>query len=229
LEAAAYGLGGRRGIILIPEGHGGWGWHKFSGELRKASEFLYAKVGCGSFSSDAFIQGGKEEGNRLGSTFVSLGSSFAAVVSSASSSVVKATPFEGGRHLRMRAPMEEPCALDLLPGVRSGEIEASRPAVDCSLLEIPPFDPLVMGSPLCPLGNQQVDACLSSCLNLNLCTWSKIFVSFKLALGRVFKKFLGCLAGSDLGFKRKGFWLGLVCRRLNPKPLFRQILLRAPV
>jgi hypothetical protein len=40
LEAAAYGMSGRRGIILIPEGRGGWGWHKFFGELRKASDFL---------------------------------------------------------------------------------------------------------------------------------------------------------------------------------------------
>jgi hypothetical protein len=37
LEAAAYGLGGRRGLILIPEGRGGWGWRKFSGELRTVS------------------------------------------------------------------------------------------------------------------------------------------------------------------------------------------------
>jgi len=36
LEAATYGLGGRREIILIPEGRGGWDWHKFPSELRKA-------------------------------------------------------------------------------------------------------------------------------------------------------------------------------------------------
>jgi hypothetical protein len=40
LEATAYGLGGRRGLILIPEGRGGWGWHKFSGELRTVSVSL---------------------------------------------------------------------------------------------------------------------------------------------------------------------------------------------
>jgi hypothetical protein len=35
LEAATYGMGGWRVILLISEGRGGWGWHKFAGELRK--------------------------------------------------------------------------------------------------------------------------------------------------------------------------------------------------
>jgi hypothetical protein len=30
LEAVAYGMGEQRGILSIPEGHGGGGWHKFS-------------------------------------------------------------------------------------------------------------------------------------------------------------------------------------------------------
>jgi hypothetical protein len=35
-EVVAFGMGGRKGFILIPEDHGGWGWRKFSGELRMA-------------------------------------------------------------------------------------------------------------------------------------------------------------------------------------------------
>lgn len=31
LKAAAFGMGGRKGFILIIEGHGGWVWRKFSG------------------------------------------------------------------------------------------------------------------------------------------------------------------------------------------------------
>jgi hypothetical protein len=48
----------RRGIILIPEGRGGWGWHKFSGELRRAQDFLFATVGCGRGSLDATVKQG---------------------------------------------------------------------------------------------------------------------------------------------------------------------------
>jgi len=59
LEASTYGSGGRRRFILILEGRGGWGWHKFSGELRKVSDFLSAKVGCGRLSPEALFQGGK--------------------------------------------------------------------------------------------------------------------------------------------------------------------------
>jgi len=70
LEAAAFGMGYWREILLIPEGRGGWGWHKFSSELRKASDFLSATMGCGSSSSSsAEKKGGKEEGLRLGLIF----------------------------------------------------------------------------------------------------------------------------------------------------------------
>lgn len=47
LEAASFGMGGRKGFILIPEGRGGWGWIKFSDELRKAIDSLSALVGGG--------------------------------------------------------------------------------------------------------------------------------------------------------------------------------------
>jgi hypothetical protein len=63
LEASVFRMGGRRGLILIPEGRGGWGWHKFSDELRKAAEYLLAMVGCGfSSSGETVKKDGKEEG-----------------------------------------------------------------------------------------------------------------------------------------------------------------------
>jgi hypothetical protein len=40
LEVAVLGLGGQKGFILIPEGRGGWGWIKFSVEMRKAATFF---------------------------------------------------------------------------------------------------------------------------------------------------------------------------------------------
>jgi hypothetical protein len=51
VEAATYGVGERRGFLLVPEGRRGWGWLKFVGELQKAREFLVATVGCGFGSS----------------------------------------------------------------------------------------------------------------------------------------------------------------------------------
>jgi len=97
LEAAAYGLGSRRGIMLIPEGRGGWGWHKFFGELRKASDFLFASVVLGKV--------GKEEGDRLGFTCKRMGPSFATVVRSAPDPAAKMMPIVCGCHPRLRAPL----------------------------------------------------------------------------------------------------------------------------
>jgi hypothetical protein len=79
---------------------------------------------------------------------------------------------------------------------------------------------------LCPLGKQQIEASFSargeacsarSRLNLNLRTWSKMFVSFNLAMGQVVGKLLGWFAGSGLGLKRKGFHLGRFLPRLKTK------------
>jgi hypothetical protein len=71
LEAAAYGLGGRRGLILIPEGRGGWGWRKFSSELRIVSVSLSA--GCGLGLSASNKKDGKVEGAKLSTCLDSLG------------------------------------------------------------------------------------------------------------------------------------------------------------
>jgi hypothetical protein len=53
LEVSSFGLGGQKGFIVIPEGRGGWGWIKFSDELRKVVDFLSGPVGCGSGSSSS--------------------------------------------------------------------------------------------------------------------------------------------------------------------------------
>jgi hypothetical protein len=67
VEAAVYGVGGWRGFLLIPEGHGGWGWLKFVGELRKAKDFLVAMVGCGfGSSSPAEKEGVQKVGPGMG-------------------------------------------------------------------------------------------------------------------------------------------------------------------
>jgi hypothetical protein len=93
LEAAVFGLGSRRGFVLIPEGRGGWGWRKFSGELCKISAFLSAAVGCGSWSSVATDNlGGKKEGETLGFSFDRSGPSYAIVVSSAPMPTANVTP-----------------------------------------------------------------------------------------------------------------------------------------
>jgi len=53
LEVSSFGLGGRKGFIVIPKGRGGWGWIKFSDELRKVVDFLSSLVGSGSGSSSS--------------------------------------------------------------------------------------------------------------------------------------------------------------------------------
>jgi hypothetical protein len=71
-------MGGRKRFILIPKGSGGWGWHKFSGELRKVANYLSAMVGCRLGSSFALEQKfGKVERTSLGLATKWTGLSFA--------------------------------------------------------------------------------------------------------------------------------------------------------
>jgi hypothetical protein len=44
LEAAVFVEGGRKGVIRLPEGRGGWGWRRFAEELRSLTAHLDAKV-----------------------------------------------------------------------------------------------------------------------------------------------------------------------------------------
>lgn len=40
LEVAIYDVGGRRGMVVFPEGRDGWGWGRVSGELSKVLVFF---------------------------------------------------------------------------------------------------------------------------------------------------------------------------------------------
>lgn len=173
---------------MIPEGGGGWGWHKFFDKQGKAAEYLSAMVGCRFGSSAAMVKkDGKGEGLRLG--LVSKGSrpSYAEVLRSNAVSVV------GGRQPKMRAPLAELCAFDLLPVLSSAVLEDPRRAMDCSFLEPIPVAPMDMGISLCPLCKKRSPAHHSARgkvaskkgfnLNSNLHTWRKLLIGFKLVLG----------------------------------------------
>jgi hypothetical protein len=44
LEAAVFVEGGRKGVIRLPEGRGGWGWRRFAEELRPLTAHLDMKI-----------------------------------------------------------------------------------------------------------------------------------------------------------------------------------------
>jgi hypothetical protein len=128
-----------KGFILILEGSGGWGWHKFSGELRKVADYLSAMVGCRLGSSSALEQKvRKVEGTSLGLATKRTGLSFAEVLRSNPITAVKVTSV-GDLPSRLRDSPAEPC--DFLPMERFAE-EDQRTAVDCYSLESPLLDPL---------------------------------------------------------------------------------------
>jgi hypothetical protein len=230
-------MGGRREILLIPEGRGGWGWHKFASELRKAKDLLFATVGCGCWSFfSAEKKGGKEEGPGLGMVLNRTEPSFAEVVKSDLCPDVTVMPIVGGvpssfaevvrleplRHTRLWAPLAEQCAIDILPAVRSVNCEVVRSVVDCSVLEIPSLDPMVKEKLMRPLGKKNLEVGLfvrgsagsakMTNSRLNLRTWSKLLVRFNLVVGRVVGKLLGPFVGFGLGHKIKGFRLGRLKR-----------------
>jgi len=158
-------------------------------------------VGCGIRSSSAMVKkDGKEDGSRAGLISKGTGLSYAEVLRSGS------VPVVGGRKSRMRAPLEEPCDLDLFPILRRDISEDSRTAVDCSLLESIPVDPPDLGkqsSPGCS-ARGKVASAKGFNLNSNLYTWKNMRNRFYLALGRVVGIFLGRGSRSILGLKHKG-------------------------
>jgi hypothetical protein len=135
LEATTFGLGDRKGSILIPEGRGGWGWLKFFDELRKVLDFLYVSVGCGlgssSTSEKKVVKGVRPN---LGLAPKWMGPSFAEVLRSNSFTTVKALPIVGGGCSWLRASLADPCEFDLLFAVWHAEADP-RSAVDCFSLE----------------------------------------------------------------------------------------------
>jgi hypothetical protein len=206
LEATVFGMGGRKGFILIPEGSGGWGWHKFSDELRKVVDYLSAMVGCGLGSSFALEQkAGKVEGTSLGLATKWIGLSFAEVLRLNPITVGKVSSV-GVLPSRLRDSPEESC--DFLPVVRFA-VEDQRTAVDCYSLESPPLDPLDKDQNHRPLGKESLPSSNLNFKSSNLRTWKQLVISFKLAMGRAVGKFMGRFFGSGLGWKHR-YWLGPV-------------------
>jgi hypothetical protein len=212
LEATVFRMGGRKGFILIPEGSGGWGWHKFSGELRKAADYLSAMVGCGLGSSSALEQkDGKVEGTSLGLATKWTGLSFAEVLRSNLITAMKKVSSMGVLPSRLRdSPVE---SRDFLPVMRFAE-EDQRTAVDCYSLESPPLDPLDKVQNHRPLGKKSLPSLNLNFKYSNLCTWKQLVISFKLAMGQATGKFMGRFFGSGLGWKHTGIGLG----RFMPRP-----------
>jgi hypothetical protein len=150
LEVAVFGLGGRKGFILIPEGRGGWGWIKFSVEMRKAATFLSPISDSSSGSPTGLVKNeGKKEEPKLGLAPYWKGPSFVEVLRSGSSSIV------GGSRSRLFHASAEPCDLDLLPSVRQAE-EELRTAVDCFSLEAPQHVLMGIDRPFCPSGKKSL-------------------------------------------------------------------------
>jgi hypothetical protein len=134
LKEAIFGLGGRKGLILIPEGRGGWGWLKFLDELRKDAVFLSAKMDCGAGSPYVSVNNeGKEVEAKMGMFPCWKGPSFVEVLRSGS------VPFVGGSCSKLSAESAEPCVMDFLLLVRHAEDDLIT-AVDCFSLESPPLE-----------------------------------------------------------------------------------------
>jgi len=201
------------GFILIPEGCGGWGWHKFSSELRKAIKFLSAAVGrelASSCMSDKVD--GEVEGSVLGLAPKWTGPSFVEVLRLGSVTVVKEMFFMEGRRSSLRDSLVEPCALDLISAVRFAE-EDQRSAVDCTSLEYPPLDLLDKDQPRSPLGKKPLTRPNSKFKILNLRRWSKLVFGFNLVMGRALRNLLGWFAGLGwAGNAQVSVW-AVSCRR----------------
>jgi len=134
LEAASFGMGGRKRFILIPEGRGGWGWIKFSDELRKAAVSFSASVGWGSGLLHESVENkGKKVEAWPGLVPFTKGPSFVEVLKAGSAAAVKKAPIVGGRLSgRMVTPVDQ-CELDFLLAVRGIDADL-RSALDCSTL-----------------------------------------------------------------------------------------------
>jgi hypothetical protein len=200
LEATVFGLGSRKGFVIIPEGRGGWGWQKFSGELRKTVDFLSATVGSRQGSPSSSIKkDAKVLGPSLGLASKWTGPSFAEMLCSVPTSAVNKLPLVGELRSRMRASSEEPGALDPLP-VPTHVEQVLSSTVGC------PHDPLVKDRSLDSLGKKPSPRSNSNFERSMLRTWSKLVNGLKVVLGR--------LVGSGLGRKRSDFRLA----QLLPKP-----------
>jgi hypothetical protein len=210
LEAASFGMGGRKGFILIPEGRGGWGWIKFSEELRKSAALFSASVGGENGSLHDLVENkGKEVEVWPGLVPFSKGPSFVEVLKAGSVDVVKKGPVMGGNSSGSKVVPVVHCEPDFLPAARVLDADL-RTALDCSTLE--PFDPLGKDHHRCPLGKSYRPRASLKFEISKLRTWSKRVIGFNMALGRAVNKLLGRLARN--GLCRKGLRLGC----FMPKP-----------
>jgi len=213
LEVASFGMGGRKGFILIPEGRGGWGWIKFSDELRKAIVSFSASVGWGSGLLHESVENkGKKVEAWPGLVPFTKGPSFVEVLKAGSAAIVKKAPIVGGRLSgRMVTPVDQ-CELDLLPAMRVIDADL-RSALDCSTLESSSFDLLGKDQPHRLMGKTYLPHASLKFEISKLRTWSKQVIGFNLALGRAAKKLLGRLARN--GLRRKGLRLGRFLQKPN--------------
>jgi hypothetical protein len=172
LEATTFGLGSRKGSIVFPVGRGGWGWLKFSDELRNVVDFFSASVGGGPGSSSTSEKKAVK------------------VLRSDSTTTAKTIPIVGDGRSWLRASLATPCELDLFPAVWHAET-GTRSAVDCFSLESHLLDLLDKDQFVRPQGKH-------SCLNFEnsrLRTWRKLGPGFYLALGQAVWRVLIRFAG----------------------------------
>jgi hypothetical protein len=211
LEAATFGLGGRKGSIVIPEGYGGWGWLKFFDELRKVVDFFSVSVGCGLGSSSTLEKKVvKDVRPTLDLAPKLSGLSFAEVLRSDSTTAAKSMPIVGDGRSWLRASLATPCKLDLLPAVWHAEV-VPRSAVDCFSLESHLLDLLDKDQIVRPQGKYS----RLNFENSRLRTWRKLGHGFYLALGQAMRRVLIRFAGSGLFRKPLGFRVARLKR--NPK------------
>jgi hypothetical protein len=209
LEATMFGLGGRKGSIVIPEGRGGWGWLKFSDELRKVVDFVSGSV-SGRLGSSSTPEKKVVEEDRLtlGLAPKWTGPSFAEVVRADSTAVAKKMPIVGDGRSGLRASRATPCEFDLLPAVRHAE-DIPRSAVDCFSLEAHRLDMLGKDQIVCPQGKDSHLKFETSRLR----TWRKLGSGFYLALGRAVGRVLSRFTGSGLFRKPFGFRVTRIKRK----------------
>jgi hypothetical protein len=191
LEATTFGLGGRKGSIIIPEGRGGWGWLEFSDKLRKVVDFFSVSVGCGlGYSSTSEKKAVKDVRPTLGLAPKWTGPSFAEVLRSDSTTAAKTMPIVGDDRSWLRASLATPCEIDLLPAMWHAEA-VPRSVVDCFSLESHPLD-LLDKDQIVRLQGQYSRLNFE---NSRLRTWRKLVPGFYLALGgavrRVLIRFVG--------------------------------------
>jgi hypothetical protein len=206
LEATVFGLGSWKGFIIIPEGRGGWGWQKFSGELCKAVDFLFATVGSRQGSSSSSTKKDvKVLRPSLGLASKWTGPSFAEVLCSVPTFAVNKLPLVGELRSGLRASPEE-LGVPIPAPTHAEQVLSS--AVGC------PHNPLVKDRSLDSMGKKPPPHSNLNFERSMMRTWGKLVNGLKVVLGRTIRSCLGRLVGSVLGRKCSGFCLA----RLLPKP-----------